>query len=170
MADINREKYKDYPDGLAKAMKEQKQTRDSQLEEILFDKQLKKFQEIKDRLPGREEKGVAEGYSQLSRQTAEPAERLNLSEAQIEQIDAIYAPREEEMRAMREQMQSGSVDRSQMKDKMEKMRAKMDEVNAKVEVLPDDEQKEKFSKYLEERQKENESRRPGKGGGGPRGR
>lgn len=164
---INREKYKDDPDGMAEAVINQRQIRDAQLEEILYDNQKEKLTEVLSALPGAEEAVPPDSEPRQNPRLAELTERLKLSDDQVEKIGALFALQEKEMKAAREQMQNHPGGRSQGPDRRDDMKDKMEEFQEKIKALLTEEQKVEYARYLEERLKERKSRRPPDSGGQP---
>ena len=138
------------PDALRKAARKRRDTLNKKMEKILDSGQFEKFQKMSFRSPS----------ERTARQIKNLTEALTLTDEQVEHVQAVYEKYQPEMeqifQTFRGEGGGGDVDRQAMRTKMGELRKKMfDEIN----TILTDEQKEKYTKYLEQ----NRSRGQGRG-------
>lgn len=130
------------------AMQEQNALTRTQIEKQLNDEQRNKYIEIHRRIEDQEPE------MQLL------AERLDLTDGQIEQIAPILAETSEKVESLRSKSRS-----RQLRDEMRQL---MDTKNQKITAILDKEQQEEFQKLIEERQSEMQDRAGARRGRGRR--
>lgn len=135
-----RELNRDDADAIKVAMADLDKETDQQIRNILTTEQQKKFESIKVSFP------PAGGLK--DREISELKERLNLTDAQVAQIEPILTSTREQMQELRE---NRSGDRQQMRSRMQSI---MQERDKKIEAILTESQKQEYRKYIQERRQE----------------
>jgi Spy/CpxP family protein refolding chaperone len=135
-----RELNRDDAEAIKVAMADLDKETDQQIRNILTTEQQKKYENVKRSFP------PAGGLK--NREISELKERLNLTDAQVAQIEPILTSTREQMQELRE---NRSGDRQQMRSRMQSI---MQERDKKIEAILTESQKQEYRKYIQERRQE----------------
>ncbi|MEJ2536126.1 MAG: Spy/CpxP family protein refolding chaperone [Calditrichia bacterium] len=135
-----RELNRDDAEAIKVAMADLDKETDQQIRNILTTEQQKKYENVKGSFP------PAGGLK--DREISELKERLNLTDAQVAQIEPILTSTREQMHELRE---NRSGDRQQMRSRMQSI---MQERDKKIEAILTESQKQEYRKYIQERRQE----------------
>ncbi len=135
-----RELNRDDAEAIKVAMADLDKETDQQIRNILTTEQQKKYENVKGSFP------PAGGLK--NREISELKERLNLTDAQVAQIEPILTSTREQMQELRE---NRSGDRQQMRSRMQSI---IQERDKKIEAILTESQKQEYRKYIQERRQE----------------
>jgi len=135
-----RELNRDDAEAIKVAMADLDKETDQQIRNILTTEQQKKYENVKGSFP------PAGGLK--DREISELKERLNLTDAQVAQIEPILTSTREQMQELRE---NRSGDRQQMRSRMQSI---IQERDKKIEAILTESQKQEYRKYIQERRQE----------------
>ena len=135
-----RELNRDDAEAIKVAMADLDKETDQQIRNILTTEQQKKYENVKGSFP------PAGGLK--DREISELKERLNLTDAQVAQIEPILTSTREQMQELWE---NRSGDRQHMRSRMQSI---MQERDKKIEAILTESQKQEYRKYIQERRQE----------------